>query len=194
MLGQVTIDKLKAHQDRQQLEKAAAGERWQEHGLIFPTVIGTLSDPHNLLKEFKELLEKAGLPKMRFHDLRHTSITLVLNDIGAPIKEAQRRAGHASPSTTINLYGGEATNKMDDHRGAEPGRAGHAAADRAAANGSEQRAPGEAIDWWLNLEVGEKVHLHRTSIIAPKLHRKRRACRNGRPFTSTYGGTACPQP
>jgi integrase len=105
---------LKEHQERQQLEKATAGERWQEKNLMFPTVIGTLSDPHNLLKEFKELLEKAGLPMMRFHDLRHTSITLVLNDIGAPIKEAQRRAGHASPTTTINLYGGEATNKMDD--------------------------------------------------------------------------------
>ena len=51
---------------------------------------------------------------MRFHDLRHTSITLVLNEIGAPIKEAQRRAGHASPSTTINIYGGEATYKLDE--------------------------------------------------------------------------------
>ncbi len=114
MVGQVTIDKLREHQERQQLEKTVAGERWQENDLIFPTVIGTPQDPHNLLKEFKELLQKAGLPEMRFHDLRHTSITLVLNEIGAPIKEAQHRAGHASPSTTINIYGGEATNKLDE--------------------------------------------------------------------------------
>ncbi len=51
---------------------------------------------------------------MRFHDLRHTSITLLLNEVGVPIKEAQRRAGHASPSTTINIYGGETTSKMDE--------------------------------------------------------------------------------
>jgi integrase len=71
-------------------------------------------DPHNMLKDFKALLVKAGLPMMRFHDLRHTSITLVLNEIGAPIKEAQKRAGHASPSTTINIYGGEETSKLDE--------------------------------------------------------------------------------
>jgi integrase len=59
-------------------------------------------------------LDKAGLPMMRFHDLRHTSITLVLNEIGAPIKEAQKRAGHASPLTTINIYGGETTYKLDE--------------------------------------------------------------------------------
>lgn len=113
-LGNTAMDKLFEHRQRQKVEKAAAGENWQEMDLIFPTVIGTPQDPHNLLKEFKALLAKAGLPTMRFHDLRHTSITLVLNEIGAPVKEAQRRAGHASPSTTINIYGGEATMKMDE--------------------------------------------------------------------------------
>jgi len=54
------------------------------------------------MKEFKELLQNAGMAHMRFHDLWHTSVTLVLNEIGAPVKEAQQRAGHASPSTTIN--------------------------------------------------------------------------------------------
>lgn len=113
-LGTMTIENLQEHQQRQQKERAAAGERWHENNLIFPTVIGTPLDPGNLLKNFKVLLQKAGLPEMRFHDLRHTSITLVLNEIGAPIKEAQRRAGHASPSTTINIYGGEATSKLDE--------------------------------------------------------------------------------
>jgi integrase len=50
---------------------------------------------------------------MRFHDLRRTSVTLILNDIGAPTKEAQYRAGHTSPSTTINIYRGETTLKLD---------------------------------------------------------------------------------
>ena len=113
-VGPITLEKLQEHREQQELEKAIAIQRWQENNLIFPTTIGTPRDPHNLLKCFKEVLRKAGLPDMRFHDLRHTSVTLILNDIGAPIKEAQHRAGHASPSTTINIYGGETTSKLDE--------------------------------------------------------------------------------
>ena len=58
-------------------------------------------------------LVKAGLTDMRFHDLRHTSITLLLNEMGAPIKEAQHRAGHSRPSTTMDIYAGEINSKMD---------------------------------------------------------------------------------
>lgn len=113
-LGPVTLERLKAHRERQKVDMAVAGNRWKDLDLVFPTVIGSPLDPHNLLKEFKGLLEKAGLPRMRFHDLRHTSVTLVLNEIGAPVKEAQHRAGHASPSTTINIYAGMATTRTDE--------------------------------------------------------------------------------
>jgi integrase len=113
-VGPITLVKLREHRQQQKLEKAIIIHRWQENDLIFPTTIGTPRDPHNLLKCFKEILGKAGLPDMRFHDLRHTSVTLILNDIGAPIKEAQHRAGHTSPSTTINIYGGETTSKLDE--------------------------------------------------------------------------------
>lgn len=113
-LGRQTLDRLREHRALQEQQKALAGNRWQDNDLIFPTVIRTPKDPHNLLKSFKRLLAKAGLPDMRFHDLRHTSITLLLNEVGVPIKEAQHRAGHASPSTTINIYGGETTSRMDE--------------------------------------------------------------------------------
>lgn len=113
-IGSKTMEKLKAHQQMQQVQRTAAGEHWQDNNLIFPTTVGTPQDPNNLTKGFQAILHKAGLPPMRFHDLRHTSITLVLNDIGAPVKEAQHRAGHATPSTTINIYGGEVTSKLDE--------------------------------------------------------------------------------
>ena len=113
-IGSLTMSKLSEYKEYQQFEKAMAGDRWIENDLVFPSTIGTPMDPHNLLKNFKKILEKAGLPMMRFHDLRHSSITLVLNEIGAPIKEAQKRAGHASPTTTINIYGGETTSKLDE--------------------------------------------------------------------------------
>lgn len=113
-VGEQTLMKLQEYRERQSLEKESAGDRWKENDLVFPTVIGTPIDPNNLLKDFKAMLQKAGLPPMRFHDLRHTNITLLLNDVGTPVKEAQQRAGHASPSTTINIYGGQATSKMDE--------------------------------------------------------------------------------
>jgi integrase len=49
---------------------------WQVHGLVFATEIGTALNRHNLCRRsFKPLLEKAGLPDVRFHDLRHTCAT-----------------------------------------------------------------------------------------------------------------------
>lgn len=118
-LGTMTMEKLREHKQEQKLECEEAGERWVENDLVFCTTIGTPSDPHNLLKKFKRMLETAGLPVMCFHNLRHTSITLALNEIGVPIKEAQHRAGHASPSTTINIYGGNVTTSLDERTAQE---------------------------------------------------------------------------
>ncbi|MCL4559004.1 MAG: site-specific integrase [Chloroflexi bacterium] len=113
-LGRDTIDTLIEHQQNLKGRQIMAGNHWQEMNLIFPSSVGTPIDPRNLLERFKRILQSAGLPPMRFHDLRHTSITLMLNEIGVPIKEAQRRAGHTRPSTTIDIYGGEPTSKLDE--------------------------------------------------------------------------------
>jgi integrase len=113
-LGQATLDKLAEHQKQQEAQKVLAGEQWKEMGMVFTSSVGTPIDPRRLLSDFKALLSDAGLPPMRFHDLRHTSITLLLNEVGVPIKEVQRRAGHTRPSTTMDIYGGEATSKWDD--------------------------------------------------------------------------------
>lgn len=113
-LGPTTVEKLREHRTRQEQQREITGTRWNDLDLVFPTTIGTPRDPHNLLKEFKALLKKADLPSMRFHDLRHTSVTLILNELGASVKEAQHRAGHASPSTTINIYAGMTTTRTDE--------------------------------------------------------------------------------
>lgn len=113
-LGSVTLDKLREHKQKIDQKRLVAGSRWVEMDLVFPSTKGTPRDAHNLIKEFREVLAEAGLPSMRFHDLRHTSVTLVLNEIGAPVREAQHRAGHASPTTTLNIYCGSTTTKMDE--------------------------------------------------------------------------------
>lgn len=81
---------------------------------MFTSKVGTPIDPRNLLQDCKKVLSYAGLPEMRFPDLRHTSITMDLNELEAPIKEAQHRAGHSRPSTTIDIYGGEVSSKLDE--------------------------------------------------------------------------------
>ena len=96
--------KLDDHREKQALEKQVTGDRWQEYGLIFPSTVGTPQEWSNLLRGFKRILEEAGLPKIHFHDLRHTSISMLL-DQGVSINTVQRRAGHTKASTTTNIYG-----------------------------------------------------------------------------------------
>ena len=80
------------------------GARWQENDLVFPTTIGTPLDYKRVTKEFKHLLRLAGLPSLRLHDLRHTSLNALM-EMGTPVNTVQRRGGHAKPSTTIDIYG-----------------------------------------------------------------------------------------
>lgn len=100
--GSETLRKLSAQRKRQDIERQVKG--WQENDLINPSVIGTPLDQRNLLREFKDLLKAAGLPEIRFHDLRHTAATLMLLN-GIPLLVVSRRLGHAKPSITLDIYG-----------------------------------------------------------------------------------------
>ncbi len=104
MVGEVTLQKLREHLERQPLQKAVTGSRWQENNLIFPSTIGTPGDPSNLRVDFRKVLEKAGLPMIRFHDLRHTAASIMLNN-NIPVITVSKRLGHAKPSTTLDIYG-----------------------------------------------------------------------------------------
>jgi integrase len=103
-LGSATLAVLKEYQQTQFKEMMAAGEHWQEHDLIFPSTIGTPLDRENLRRRYKRLLKKAGLPEIRFHDLRHTAATLMLNN-NIPVIVVSRRLGHSQPSITLDVYG-----------------------------------------------------------------------------------------
>jgi len=103
ILGTVTLEKLRVHQNLQVEERKLAGDTWQENDLIFPSSIGTPMDPSNLYHHFKRLLKEAGLPDIRFHDLRHTAATLMLQQ-GTHPKIVQERLGHSDISLTLNVY------------------------------------------------------------------------------------------
>jgi len=103
-LGQKTLEILRQqYQECKQLANIA-GEDWKEHGLIFPSVVGTPLDGENVTKDFKAQLKKAGVKKIRFHDLRHTAASLLLNN-GIPVIVVSKMLGHAKTSTTLNIYG-----------------------------------------------------------------------------------------
>lgn len=103
-LPAVAVAALKKHKVRQMEERLRLGEVWQDLGFVFTTPIGTPQDASNLLKHsFYPLLEKAGVPRIRFHDLRHTCATVLLAQ-GVHPKLVQEQLGHSQISLTLDTY------------------------------------------------------------------------------------------
>ncbi len=77
---------------------------WEDNGFVFANAVGRPMTLQNLTRRsFQPLLERAGLPRMRFHDLRHTAATLLLVQ-GVHPKVVQEMLGHASISLTLDTY------------------------------------------------------------------------------------------
>jgi integrase len=102
-LPEAAVRAFRAHKIRQAEERLAAGSQWQDGGLVFPNTLGKPLDPHELHNGFKALLNKAGLPNIRFHDLRHSAASLMLAQ-GIPLRSIQDILGHSSIALTANLY------------------------------------------------------------------------------------------
>ena len=98
------VEVLKRHRARQLEERLKMGSLWHDHGLVFCTTAGKPLDFRNVATaSFKPLLKKAGLPDIRFHDLRHTCATLLLSRGHHP-KLVQELLGHASVALTLDRY------------------------------------------------------------------------------------------
>jgi integrase len=102
-LPKITRRVLVEHQGRQDDERAEAGEIWQEHGLVFPTSVGTPIEPRSLNRHFDGIRTRAGLPGVRLHDFRHTVVTLLLG-LGTPPHVVQAIARHADLDVTLSIY------------------------------------------------------------------------------------------
>ncbi|MFJ5657956.1 tyrosine-type recombinase/integrase [Streptomyces microflavus] len=97
------INSLKIHQERQQEERQVAGPGWADNGLVFTTPKGRPLDPTNLTRRFLRLLHKAGLRTIRFHDLRHSTATLLLEQ-GIDLVVIKELLGHAHIGVTAGVY------------------------------------------------------------------------------------------
>lgn len=104
-LPAVLVTALKAQKVRQLEERLQAGARWAQAGdLVFTMPDGAMVRPAHARRVLRALLTAAGLPRVRFHALRHTAATLLLQD-GVPLFDVSRILGHAEISTTADIYG-----------------------------------------------------------------------------------------
>jgi integrase len=95
---------LNEHRIRQNEERAVAGQIWQETDLVFcDTLGGPLHGISVYRYQFLPLVHRAGVPYIRFHDLRHTSATLMLLS-GVPVKVVSEMLGHSSIAITLDVY------------------------------------------------------------------------------------------
>lgn len=99
----VHLKKLKVHRTH---EKLLVGDmrEWPDHFFIFANEFGKPIRPDSISQWWSRFTKKHKLKKIRFHDLRHTSATLLINE-GVHAKVISERLGHADISTTMNIYG-----------------------------------------------------------------------------------------
>ncbi|MGO4144151.1 tyrosine-type recombinase/integrase [Paenarthrobacter sp. YAF11_1] len=97
-------DVLKARKAQQARERLASGEAWQNgQDLVFTDALGAPLVPANVSKTFGRMAERAGLPKVVFHSLRHLAATIMLQN-GIPLPVVSRFLGHSTITVTSDLY------------------------------------------------------------------------------------------
>jgi len=94
---------LRKHRARQAEDRLLLGPMWQDAGFVFTNETGGPLHVNTLNYRFEKLIAAASVPAIRFHDLRHTSATLLLAQ-GVHPKIVQERLGHADISMTLNRY------------------------------------------------------------------------------------------
>ena len=91
--------------EAQELNKQVCGNcyNYEYDGFVFVDELGERMRPNYLTEYFPKYIAKHGMPKMRFHDLRHSCASLLLAN-GVPLKQIQEWLGHSDFSTTANIY------------------------------------------------------------------------------------------
>ncbi len=102
-LPPICVEALREHKRRQFRERSDAWPDWEDHGLVFPSRRGTPLEPDNLRRSWSVIRTAAGLPGVRFHDLRHTCVTLLLG-LGVPPHVVREIVGHSAIEVTMTIY------------------------------------------------------------------------------------------
>jgi integrase len=137
------MEALKRHSERQAQEIVRMDTLYQDQGLIFASEVGTPLNRHNVnYRSFKPLLKRAGLPNVRFHDLRHTCATLLLGR-GVHPKFVQELLGHATIAVTLDTYSHVLPNMGDQVSRAMEEALSHETCENERPSGGHSRKRGE---------------------------------------------------
>jgi len=100
----LAVTALRQHRIRQLEERLAAGNTWDDRNLVFPNSVGRPIEGGNLLRRsFAPLLQRAGLPHMKLHELRHSTGSLLLS-MDVQMKVVQELLGHSQITLTLDTY------------------------------------------------------------------------------------------
>ncbi|MDP8931089.1 MAG: site-specific integrase [Actinomycetota bacterium] len=102
-LDRRTVAVLRAHAKTQKEWQLRAGPAWEDGGLVFTDELGRPLSPPAVTQAFRRACEAAGVPRVRFHDVRHTHATLMLR-AGVNPKVVSERLGHSSVAFTLDTY------------------------------------------------------------------------------------------
>lgn len=103
-LPDVVVAALRGHRTRQLMDRLVAGSRWVDSGHVFATMRGTPHHAATITRAFQDALDRAGLPDVRFHDLRHSAATFLLAQ-GMTLEDVKNQLGHSTIALTSNTYG-----------------------------------------------------------------------------------------
>lgn len=108
---------LRQHKQEQDQKRTLAGRDYVDNDLVFCNDFGRPVEPRNFVRQFDRVLQKANLPKITFHDMRHSHATMLLVLNEHP-KVVQERLGHSSIAITLDTY----SHIMRDYRNGLPRR------------------------------------------------------------------------
>jgi integrase len=97
------LHSLEQHRNRQRQEREAAGTGWKDSGYVFTRPDGAPIEGATLTRHFNTLLHRAGLRRIRFHDLRNSAATLLLEQ-GVELVVIKEMLGHAHIGVTATVY------------------------------------------------------------------------------------------
>ena len=98
-----TVEFLREHRVRQQVERDEWGSDYRDGDLVIAKENGEPMHPQSFSQAFERLVRRAGLRRIRLHDLRHTHATIAVR-AGVPLKVISERLGHESPAFTLKQY------------------------------------------------------------------------------------------
>ncbi|MBP3284387.1 MAG: site-specific integrase [Clostridia bacterium] len=98
-----TAQVLKAYKKEQLMKELELGSKWEKTNKVFTGRLGGAISPSAPSRIFSDIIKRYNLPSIKFHELRHTSVSLLINS-GIHTHVISKRVGHSSISTTSSIY------------------------------------------------------------------------------------------